>query len=552
LQLRWLSQPVCVLRGGGVTPAFAGHWEVVDNPYATELGEYDWEGEGTYQQYQDENALRIQGTVSTSYVYDSVPYNYTYNWQDQIEVMQDGNGFPGPGANMVFTDPGTNGTVISTGKRKIWYHWVKDNPNDNPPPILRLQIHSMAGAVLERIEDYINVELETSVGDGSMSEFPGSSTQNSNQYLSLADKTFPLTITTNGNDTVSTPWLTFSGSVKGDRISFYPDSSDYGDISFWLDYQLDDRAVEITSSAEPTYHKGTNGAPEQNPPGTADVAATWLDTLNMWYWNGAFDADLSGSPWDLPTYTWAGSLLQYNQSNPNPGNVSSISSAQYILPSYTEAAGPGGPYSLAVSAEDTDGRYIVGTYNVNFHNTHENDHEYKTQDEAPGVFIDDNPVIESITANPPYAIHNGSVDLNWTNTPYAETLNTAEVKIAGDTVAILATGFAPVEVIAGAAGVAQTALSQLNSQQSVNYNDCWYDNDPVTGNPTATWNFSSTRPDDTHLSEYKMIPHIHAGHKLHFIKYDGYDAHGYVGEQKIAVETLRSEAFYGEFLPLNQ
>jgi len=357
-----ITAGLCFAGIGRLEPAFAGYWEVVDNPYATETGDYDWEGEGTYQQYQEENASRTQGTVSRSFVYDSVPYSTTQNWQDQIEIMNDGNGFPGPGANMIFTDPGTTGTVTSTGKRKIWFHWVKnkingvDDPTDIPPTSLHLQIHSSAYAVLERVEDYVNVELETSVGDGSASNYTGDTSSDTNSYSSLVEKNFPLEIPTNGEDTVSTPWLTFSGSVKGDRILFNPDNSDFGDVNFGLLYQLDTRAVHISGDLGPTHYKDGNGerqAHTRNADGTmtVDTVAAW--TGENWYWeNGALGAVLLGDTWNQPEYLW-------QSDNALGSETTSVVYPLFGLGGTSEASGPAiKTVHVGLAVTDDDNRVI--------------------------------------------------------------------------------------------------------------------------------------------------------------------------------------------------
>jgi hypothetical protein len=373
---------------------------------------------------------------------------------------------------------GTSGSVTASGKLRIRFKWVRnqingvDDTTDNPPATLNLVVHLWAGSFFDS-DDVVNAQVTSQVGIENGASYPGSQeapTSQSPIYLSQIDKYIPIQKSTSSMDSqerIWSDWFTFDGSTQGDVTLSAPYSRD-AQTSFGFDWVIDDRALEISSSAEPTYHKGANGEPEENTGDTQDVAATWNEALNMWYWNGAFDANLSGSLWDSPTYTWAaGSLLQYNQNNPNL-YVSSISNAQYILPSYTEAAGPGGPYSLAVSAEDTDGRYVAGTYAMNFHKPYHwtkignTDSLCDSSDAPHGPYdISFTPVdvAPSVTFN--YDYDPKKVDINWGE---GLSIGSATIGAAGAISVVLtdgATAPAALGLISSVMGGAGTVVSSL-------------------------------------------------------------------------------------------
>jgi len=127
--------------------------------------------------------------------------------------------------------------------------------------------------------------------------------------------------------------------------------------------------VTISSSVEPTYHKGADPlVPEINKPTpsgmmNADKAANWINP-GEWFWSDTFHANLAGV-WDNPQLQWSfGKGGNSYEDIPNGYVGYELGDTENDGPSSTTAG-------VKVVVTDNDGTTRMNTYNITFHAPYE-------------------------------------------------------------------------------------------------------------------------------------------------------------------------------------
>ena len=142
-----ITAGLCFAGSGQVKPAFAGYWEMTVNPDLDQYGMAPPPFDPSYPHYLVEDAKRVDGSVG-------IFPNYTDNWHEGYPALN--GGFEGQPI-FASTTPGNTLIVSSIGKRKLLFHWVQnqingqDDPNDNPPAQLHIEVYAQAAATLDNI-----------------------------------------------------------------------------------------------------------------------------------------------------------------------------------------------------------------------------------------------------------------------------------------------------------------------------------------------------------------------------------------------------------------
>lgn len=145
---------------------------------------------------------------------------------------------------------------------------------------------------------------------------PGAPAYSPNYTYSYIGKWIPITIETNGNKDVESPWITFDAKTVGD-LKPYADGGVGASVELGFGWDYDYRDMKLYSDFSTTYHKGTDGnghpIPVPNDDSTIDTIVNdqKIDgglpgyTPNL-YLKGNVDihALLSGSFQD-PSFDWA-------------------------------------------------------------------------------------------------------------------------------------------------------------------------------------------------------------------------------------------------------
>ena len=273
-----ITAGLCFAGSGQVKPAFAGYWEVESDPALDSWGNPPPPWDPNYSQYLAWQADRLNGTATTSGVYNGQNYSFSKNWQEDDPYLTN-CGFVPAGLTYII-GPGNSGAISSTGKIRVLFHWVRDQINgvddttDNPPPVLNVQVHLHANAIQhDGDENASNVNLETSVGIENGESYSGNTELNydygSAAYSSDIVKFISVPISTvtptGGHDRFWSPWFTFNAQAQADIPSNITDNwQGEHDINLSFYYQLDNRYIEIASDDIEPSNRKENGIQTPN------------------------------------------------------------------------------------------------------------------------------------------------------------------------------------------------------------------------------------------------------------------------------------------------
>jgi hypothetical protein len=327
----------------------------------------------------------------------------------------------------------------------------------------------------------------------------------------------------------------------------------------------DTRGISITSSADPTYFKGSFGAtdsdgdpvvvPVQNPAGYGDIGLTpdipydepttditytahpvgnWAVIGSSDTWTSSLKKDSASETlgWitdTIQTYTnvyidpWImdNGSIQGNDASGQPG-------MDEISISYTNGNNSGTPYT---TGNDGDGATAKANYIMALYYADEVSKSAKAN--TPSY------VPQTVTpASPGYAAEGGGISVTWNAPPVGW-------GIAAGSFAALATLPMPTPWLNAAfavAGVSVTDLTPTPYSGVDNFDTAWggshatyldYDGNPIS------------QPPDSEKSEYHMVPTATEGYSQHWVLHDAYNSSGFAGETKAHVDSDGGLAYWG-------
>jgi len=299
-------------------PALAGHWEEVLNPYVDEYGQGPWTGDPDYPKFVSEEAKRLDGerTFNGIDYWDGSPHSLqtTRDWAE---------GDWGVGEYITtFSVMGGPITVGTSGKFTSIFRWIPEE-NDNPTPLhlkghFTVEGHVSSGDYWTRDSTKESLELSIANENGTVADhgYGLESILYKDVVVNVPLSSGSINPKT-GYFEVEVPWTNVDVQAHSDYNGTNTEIT--GDVGFHYYYDIDNRAAQISSSAEPSYHKEDDvqkpNVREENGSITVDRAVSYNMTIDPNNQNDVYTsigsinlaADLfGGSPVNFtnPTYDW--------------------------------------------------------------------------------------------------------------------------------------------------------------------------------------------------------------------------------------------------------